>query len=169
MCLLLICNTPIHAQSGSKEHQLKAAFLSNFTKFVEWKPSSFGSPDAPLVIGVLGSNGFTNEVEHEVKGRVVNGRPLVVRNLRNAAEARSVHLLFVSAEEDGNIGAILNAVRGAPVLTVGESPAFARAGGAITFAIEGGKVRFDVNTTAAGRASVRISSQLQKLARSVNR
>jgi len=169
ICLLLMCNTPIQAQSGSKEHQLKAAFLFNFTKFVEWDAASFDSPDAPLVIGILGSNAFGNEVEHAVKGRKVNGRPLVVRKLRSAGEARGTHLLFISSEEDGHAAGIINSVRGAPVLTVGESAAFARAGGAITFAIESGKVRFDINTTAAERASVRISSQLQKLARSVNR
>jgi hypothetical protein len=169
VCLLLFIDPSLHAQSGSKEHQLKAAFLFNFTKFVEWDKGSFSSPDAALVIGVLGSTAFGNEVERAVDGRKVNGRALVVRKLRSATESRSVHLLFISAEEDGTVSGIINSVRGAPVLTVGESPVFSRAGGAITFVIEGGKVRFDINTTAAERASVRISSQLQKLARSVNR
>ena len=121
------------------------------------------------MIGIIGSGAFAREVEHEVSDRKVNGRPLLVRKLKNAAEARNVQLLFIDDEEDREVAAILNSLRGAPILTVGESPAFSRAGGVITFVIDGDKVRFEINSAAAGRASVRISSQLQKLARRVHR
>jgi hypothetical protein len=85
------------------------------------------------------------------------------------AEVRNVHLLFVSASEDVRLGEIREALRGSNVLTVGESEAFAKFGGVITFVIEGGKVRFDINIAMAAQASVKISAQLQKLARSVRR
>lgn len=166
--LLLIGATTLRAEV-SKEQQLKAALLFNFTKFVEWTPGSFPSPNSPLVIGVLGSKPFADEMENVARNRNVNGRNLAVKRLQGAAGARGVHVLFVSASEDARLGELRGTLRGANVLTVGESDAFANSGGAITFVIVGGKVRFDINSTAAAQASVKISAQLQKLARTVRK
>ena len=166
--LLLIAAPTLRAEV-SKEQQLKAALLFNFTKFVEWSPASFPAPDSPLVIGVLGSPSFADEMENVAKNRNVNGHKISVKKLQGAAGARGVHLLFVSASEDARLGELRGALRGANVLTVGESEAFAKSGGVITFVIVGGKVRFDINSTAAGQASVKISAQLQKLARTVRK
>jgi hypothetical protein len=103
------------------------------------------------------------------KNRNVNGHKIAVRKLQGVAGARGVHVLFVSASEDARLGELRGALRGANVLTVGESDAFARSGGVITFVIVGGKVRFDINRSAAEQSSVKISSQLQKLARTVRK
>lgn len=167
--LMLISGTAFCAEPASKEQQLKAALLFNFTKFVEWSPASFPAPDSPIVIGVLGSNPFADEMENAVRNRNVNGRKISVKRLQGVAGAKGVHLLFVSAGEDARLGELGGALRGANVLTVGESDAFTKSGGIITFVIVGGKVRFDINSTAAERASVKISAQLQKLARSVRK
>lgn len=166
--LFLFGSTALQADV-SKEQQLKAALLFNFTKFVEWSPASFSSPDSPLVIGVLGSSPFAEEMEKVAKNRNVNGHKIAVRKLPGLAGARAVHVLFVSASEDARLGDLRGTLRGANVLTVGESDAFARAGGVITFVIVGGKVRFDINRTAAEQASVKVSAQLQKLARTVRK
>jgi hypothetical protein len=166
--LLLVGSTALRAEV-SKEQQLKAALLFNFTKFVEWSPASFPAPDSPLVIGVLGSRPFADEMEKVAKNRNVNGHKISVRKLQSPAGARGVHLLFVSASEDARLGELRGTLRGANVLTVGESDAFARSGGVITFVIVGGKVRFDINSAAAEQASVKISAQLQKLARTVRK
>jgi hypothetical protein len=166
--LLMIGCTALNAEA-TKEQQLKAALLFNFTKFVEWSPASFPTPDSPLVIGVLGSNPFADEMENVAKNRNVNGHKISVKRLQGAAGARGVHLLFVSASEDARLGELRGALRGANVLTVGESEAFAKSGGVITFVIVGGKVRFDINSNAAEQASVKISAQLQKLARAVRK
>jgi hypothetical protein len=166
--LFLLGSTALRAEV-SKEQQLKAALLFNFTKFVEWSPASFSSPDSPLVIGVLGSSPFAEEMENVAKNRNVNGHKIAVRKLQGAAGVRGVHVLFVSASEDARLGELRGALRGANVLTVGESDAFARSGGVITFVIVGGKVRFDINRSAAEQSSVKISSQLQKLARTVRK
>ena len=166
--LLLIGASTVRAEV-SKEQQLKAALLFNFTKFIEWSPGSFPAANSPLVIGVLGSEPFADEMENVVRNRNGKGRNISVRRLQGTAGARGVHVLFVSASEDGRLGQLRGTLRGANVLTVGESDAFARSGGAITFVIVGGKVRFDINSTAAAQASVKISAQLQKLARTVRK
>ena len=167
--LLLIATTATLRAEVSKEQQLKAALLFNFTKFVEWNPASFPARDSPFVIGVLGSPPFADEMEKVAKNRNVNGHRISVKKLGGVAGARGVHLLFVSASEDARLGDLRGALRGANGLTVGESEAFAKSGGVITFVIVGDKVRFDINSTAARQASVKISAQLQKLARTVRK
>lgn len=167
--LVLIGSATLHGQSASKEYQLKAAFLYNFTKFIEWDAASFSGPGAPIVIGIFGADPFAGELENAVRDRKVNGREIVVRHVSSVAGARNVQLLFVAGDADARSGELKEALRGANVLTVGETDAFTKAGGIITFVIEGDKVRFDINAAAAAQASIRISAQLQKLARSVRR
>jgi len=148
----------------SKEYQIKAAFLYNFTKFIEWPPQAFADASSPIVLGVSCPNGIDSELEQIVKDRKVNGRPLVVRRIAAATEARSLHLLFLCADEDARFEAIKAAAQDQALVTVGETPDFHALGGMITFVLEDDKIRFEINADAADRAGVRISAQLQKLA-----
>jgi hypothetical protein len=155
--------------SVAKEYQLKAAFLYNFTKFVEWPSQRFADETSPIVIGVLGRNPFGDELEKIVQGRKINGRTVAVRLLNSAAEARAVHVLFVSAGAEPQLADAMDALRTAGVLTVGESDKFMALGGVITFALETGKVRFEINQDAGENAGLKISAQLLKLATAVHR
>ncbi len=150
----------------SKEYQLKAAFLYNFTKFVEWPPACFADDTSPIVIGILGRNPFGAELASVVAGRTVNGRGLVVKSLATAAEAASVHLLFVPAGEEAKLAAD-RTWRDVAVVTVGESPQFAALGGTITFRREADRVTFAVDLALAEHAGLKVSAQLLKLATSV--
>jgi len=151
-------------ESVSKEYQLKAAFLYNFTKFVEWPSQSFANTDSPIVIGVLRGNPFGGELEKAVSGRTVNGRKIVVTEVPSPAAARQTHILFVGAAQDSNLNEVKGALNGIAVLTVGESEAFARQGGIITFTLQNDSLRFAINKDSAQKAGLKISSQLQKLA-----
>jgi hypothetical protein len=153
----------------SREYQIKAAFLYNFTKFVEWPPGRFPAPDSPIVIGLLGGNPFGNELLTIVRNRKVNGRAIEVRVVTTAAEAASVHVLFASAGQEAQAASMADALRRAGVLTVGESPAFAAAGGVVDFVLEGDKVRFKIDLAAGQRAGLKLSVQLLKLATEVRR
>ena len=157
---------PLHAEV-SKEYQLKAAFLFNFTKFVEWPATCFADEKSPIVIGVFGRNPFEVELENIVKGRAVNGRAIVVKFVTTAAEVRAVHLLFVPAGEETRVPVV--AWQDVPLVAVGESTAFAALGGTITFLQQGDKVRFAINLELADRTGLKISAQLLKLAASVQR
>jgi hypothetical protein len=147
----------------SKEYKVKAAFLFNFTKFVEWAPARFTAATDPLVIGVLGGNPFGAELANIVADRKVHGREIALRLLASAAEARGVHAVFVCSGESPR-QATLAALHDAGVLTVGESGSFAAAGGIVTFSVEGEKIRFTVNLASSQRAQLKISAQLLKLA-----
>ncbi len=148
-------------EPATKEYQVKAAFLYNFAKFVDWPARSFPDANAPIVIGVLGESPFGDELEKLAKGRRINGRPIVVRWV-SAEGARSCHLLFVGAGDEGRFAGIKDGLPG--VLTVGESDGFSRRGGMINFVFEGEKIRFEINVGQAEAEGLKISAQLQKLA-----
>ncbi len=154
---------------ASKEYQIKAAFLYNFTKFVEWLPDSFEGPDTPIVIAVAGKAPCAAELEQAVKDRTVNGRKILVKTAETPAAAKGAHVLFLSASEDSRLEEWLGAVRKAGTLTVGETEPFAKAGGIIRFVLEGDKVRFEINMDSAERAGLKISAQLQKLAKTIRK
>lgn len=152
----------------SKEYRLKAAFLYNFTKFIEWPAARFADETSPVVIGVLGNNPFGDELEKVVKGRTVKGRDIVVKLVTSADEAPTTHILFVPAGEEPRLAAT-DSWRKIAVVVVGESPRFAPLGGAITFKPEADKVRFTIDLAAAESVGLKISAQLLKLAVEVHR
>jgi len=146
--------------SPAKEYAVKAAFLYNFTKFIEWPPESLGAPQRPFVIGVFGRDSF-DELERVVRGRKVNGRRIEVKILHTAADVVGSHLVFVS----GTAGQeVMAACRRHRVLAVGESKEFLEEGGAIAFVFKEAKLRFAINIQATKHAGLKVSAHLQKLA-----
>jgi hypothetical protein len=157
----------VHAQeSQPSEYQIKAAFLFNFAKFVEWPPAAFPGASSPFVIGVLGENPFGGDLERTIRGKTVGNRRFVIKEVASMAEARDCHILFISTSERKRLAEVLEALRGVSVLTVGEMDGFTEGGGMINFAREarGTRVRFQVNNEAAKKAGMKISSKLLSLA-----
>lgn len=147
------------------EYQLKAAFLFNFTKFVEWPDSSFEDPQAPIVLGIIGDDPFGDTLARIIAGQKVQGRSLVIRKERWGDELRLCHVLFVSASEHERSSRILGSVRSASVLTVSDMEGFTEAGGVIEFVTQENRVRFIVNLDAATQSKLRLSAKLLALAR----
>lgn len=151
-------------ESPPSEYQVKAAFLFNFAKFVEWPPESFSTATAPIVIGILGDNPFDGDLERTVQNKIVNNRPFVVRQLHSAMEATNCHILFISNSEKKRLSEIIQSLHGTDVLTVGETDRFIEMGGIINFVQESSKIRFQINDDAAKTARLKISSKLLNLA-----
>ncbi len=154
------------AEGVAPEYAVKAAFLFNFTKFVEWPPAAYADERSPLKICVLGDDPFGKALQG-VKGEEVGGRRLDLAHLDNDNHLEACHVLFVSRSERDRLPRILADLHGAPVLTVGDTPGFTDQGGMINFVLEGSKVRFDINQDAAERAGLKISSRLLALAKHV--
>ncbi len=161
-----VSDGPAHAQ-GVSEYEVKAAFLFNFAKFVEWPPEAFSDSGAPLIIGIIGDDPFGSAIDQTIDGKTVNGRRLMIRRLRWGQNLRGCHVLFVSSSEQKRLSAILEHLKGACVLTVSEMGQFIQQGGIIGFVIEASKVRFEINTSAAEPARLRISAKLLALAKVV--
>jgi hypothetical protein len=155
-------HTVFAAPAISKEYQLKAAFLYNFTKFIDWPPQRFSSETSPIVIAVFGKNPFEGELEKLVNGRLVNGRAINVRFIESAADIPAAHIVFVAAGEEARLDASTFGEAG--VLTVGESAEFADRGGIIRFTLVDEKVRFEINQASSEKAGLKLSGQLLKLA-----
>src|SRR6202048_239716 len=163
------------AQAGdapdSSEYLVKAGFIYNFAKFVEWPSTAFAEPDSPIVIGVLGTDPFGDIINHVVEGKKIGARGFVVRrfkwskDLKDLKEFKECRILFVSSSEKLHFEEVVDAVKALPILTVGEAPGFAERGGMIRLMLEDNRVRLEVNVEAAQHGNLNISSRLLTLAR----
>ena len=156
--------------SDSSEYLIKAGFIFNFAKFVEWPSAAFAQPDSPIVIGILGTDPFGTIIDQIVQDKKIGARGFVVKRLKWGADPKDLKeckILFVGSSERAHIDDLVQIVRGLPILTVGEAPGFAEHGGVIRFVLEDNRVRFEVNVAAAQQADLTISSRLLTLARIV--
>ena len=147
------------------EHEVKAAFLLNFTKFVEWKPDAFSDANSPFTICVLGADPFGPTIDLVVENEFVNNRKLTVRRVSDVPQAKTCQVLYISST-GRELRRVLRQV-GAGVLTVGEADEFVEAGGMIRFIVENRRVRFEIARALAENRGLQLSSQLLKVARSV--
>ncbi|HEV2692306.1 MAG TPA: YfiR family protein [Verrucomicrobiae bacterium] len=163
--LILLFGFPAPAQDAAPtEYQIKAAFLYNFAKFVEWPETAFGSPTSPIIIGVLGDNVFGDNLAKTIANKAINNRPLLFKEYHSVLEATNCHILFISASEKSKFSKIMEGLHGTSVLTVSETPDFIEAGGMINFVLEANKIRFQINDDVAKKAGLKISSKLLSLA-----
>ena len=146
------------------EYQIKAAFLLNFTRFIEWPAPNTADAAAPFSICIAGDDPFGPALNQIVEGETVGSRPIVIRRIHAEAPS-SCAILYVSKDEK-NIAGII-AVAGPGTLTVGEGDAFLDQGGMIAFVLENRRVRFNIDQTAARKAGLKLSSRLLSVARSI--
>jgi hypothetical protein len=155
------------AQAGSAdEYSVKAAYLYNFAKFVEWLGEA-GNSGTPLVIAVFGNDAFSAVLKQTVQGETVNGRAISVRSVSRIEDLRPCHILYFGSSNKNRLAEILRATEGAGILTVGETDEFIQLGGVIVFVAEGNKIRFEINLSAARRNRLTISARLLKVAKGV--
>lgn len=149
-----------NAQEVSQEYQIKAAYLYNFLKYVEWQEPV----DRTFKICVAGQNPFGGVLEALTKNERVRGNPVQTELILGFEPGCDV----IFTPRTSNIPAYLQGAAGMPILTVGETPRFIEQGGIVNFFLENGKVRFEINRNAAERAGLRISSRLLQLAKIVD-
>jgi hypothetical protein len=154
------------AQPAAPEYDVKAAFLYNFTKFVEWPPGAFQDERSSLRFCVLGENSFGAALQ-TLAGEEVSGHKLTLVRSESISNLGGCHVLFIARSERERIPRILADLGNAPVLTVADTPGFLEQGGTINFILDGSKVRFEINRAAADKAGIKISSKLLQLARRV--
>lgn len=145
------------AQDVSQEYRVKAGFLYNFVKYVEWPDPIKGS----IRICVAGQNPFGTVLDDVIRNERVRGLPLTAVVIPGPEP--DCHVVFTP--KTSTVRAYVNAASGFPILTVGETSNFIELGGMINFTLEQGKVRFEINRSAVERARLRISSRLLQLAR----
>lgn len=161
--LLATAGTSVWATPAPQvsEATLKAAFLYNFTLFVEWPA---GAPSSgPFVVGVLGDENVANALVEVTRTKSVAGRPIEVRRLASADDPRDCHMIYIGAAGDRQSG-LLRRTRSLPVLTVGETGDFLHDGGIVRFVVDRKQLRFQLNPAAADESGLKLSVRLRKLA-----
>lgn len=155
--------TPAFAREGQPgETQVKAAFVYNFGKFVEWPPDR--SNVKYFTIGIYGDDDFVQALTEIVAGKFIHERPVFIRRVSTMKDIATCHILFVGDSAKDRLPELFNAVHRLPILTVSDLQGFADRGGMINFRIVKNHMRFAINLKAAQQAGLRISSQLLKLA-----
>ena len=161
-----LCPYVSYAQIVS-EDQVKAAYLYNFAKFVEWPAGQFMSPSAPIRLCVLGNPAIEFELDQVIKGRNIAGRPIAILAVHNGDQISGCQILFVDSSEDRQARHIIEVLRDKGVLTVGETEGFIEKGGIINFVVQDDHIQFEVNHKAANQSGLHVSSRLLSVARHV--
>ena len=160
---------PTWAQANSSvEYQVKAAFLLNFAKFVEWPPNTFQNERSPMTVCVFGYDPFGDALDEIIRGKNIDNHELLARRINELPDLKECQLVFVSEREEKRLPEILNNLKGVGALVVGEGENFAERGGGIQFYLENNRMRFAINVDAVQRAHLTVSSKLLALARIVH-
>ena len=144
------------------DYQVKAAFLVNFPKYVDWPSDAFAGTNASITVAVFGDDNVANEFQNMIQsGLVIDGHPVVLKRIKSEADITgSSQILFIATSERARVSAILQKVKGSSVLLVGESDNFLDQGGMINMVPKNRKIRLQINLGAARQASLKISSRL---------
>lgn len=171
--LILLAGAPFASPQGGQptEYQLKAAFLFNFAKFIEWPEKSFGSPGAPFTVCVIGQDPFGSALEVSLLGKTMGSRAVQIMRFPNPttlAEARHCQIVFISASERIRFHEVIESLNNVDALLVGDADGFVASGGTIEFVVEDNHIRFAINPDAAVRSDLKVSSKLLALAKIVH-
>jgi hypothetical protein len=166
--LLPLTEASLTAQTKSAtEYQVKAAFLYNFAKFVDWPPSAFSDAKQPFDICVYGRDPFGPALDDALSGKSIGDHRVEIGRAKEVPDLMACHMIFVSASQKETPAELVDRLKPRAVLLVGESDGFAVSGGAIQFTVEDSHVHFLINPDAADRAGLKISSKLLALAKIV--
>lgn len=173
--LLILPTLSLHAGAAqqdqdpgaSREYRAKASFLYNVAKFVVWPDLTFVPDDSEFIVGILGTDAFS-EILDTYRGKRVGDRPITIRRIEQLDQVEGVHLLFIGKSGRFSLADVLEQVRDADVLTVADAEGFVEAGGMIEIFVRRNRLRFSVNLASSGRAGLTVSSQLLDLAESVH-
>jgi hypothetical protein len=162
--VLLVCASAAAQRPGTSEESVKAAFLYNFTKFVDWPETAFTQPSAPFVVCAFADPGFRKALESILTNEQVRGRPITIA-APQLEDIRGCHLAYFGPADPERQARLLDAAKRAPVLTVGEGRRFLDQGGLIAFMLENDRVRFAISKRGADAAGLNVSSKLLRVAR----
>ncbi len=155
------------ATGAEREYQLKAAFLFNFIRYTTWPEKAFASDKEPIVLTIIGNDPFEEQIDALFKGKEVNGRAIVIRRSSEVPDKAETHVVFASSLKAAEWAKVQQLYHKRSTLVVGEMLDVTKQGAQCNFYIEGGKVRFEINTDNLELAQLKMSSQLLKLARIV--
>jgi hypothetical protein len=164
LAVLFLAPAACGQQYRPSEYQVKATYLYDFSRFVEWPEQSADSRSGPFLICVLGQNPFGRTLNDLVANENIGGKSVVAKQVNTADDAAGCRVVFISFSEEAHLKQILASLNSSSALTVSDLPRFTERGGMIQFVLENNHVRFQVNIETAKHAGIAMSSELLKLA-----
>lgn len=165
LSMLCFTSMPAFSQSSTSELQLKAAFIYNFTRFIDWPPRAYTSPDAPFIIGVMGDGGLAKRINEVVKGESVGNHDISARNFDKVGDVGHCNILYIGGDEFIEVRRMLPDLNRRGILTVSDVSGFEKWGGIVRFFKEDSKLRLQINIDQAKAADLTISSKLMSLSK----
>lgn len=160
----ITCSLCLQAQTRPSEYQVKAAYLYNFGKFVNW-PGDHNFSD--FNVCVLGTDPFGPTLDRIISNATINGKKVLAKRIAKPQDAAECRIVFLGSSEASRLPSDIAALNKLGVLTVSDIPDFIQRGGMIQFVLDGDRVRFEVDLTAAKEAGLSLSSELLKVAMKV--
>lgn len=143
------------------EYEVKAAFIYNLAKFVEWPGKSLDNIST-LTLYIIGDDPFGTDMD-AIKDKLIKGKRVVIKQIDSPDALKNAGILFISSSEKEQLRDILKGISGLPILTVGDTKSFAQRGVMVNFYLENSKIRFEINLEAANLAGLKISSNLLRM------
>lgn len=168
--ILSSCLFPWEAmgQTPADEYEIKAEMLTNVFKLVDWPAAKAGSPSAPFVVGIIGSDDMGQALGKAIArmsaATTLAGHPIEIRKMSGADGIEQCHAVFVGGSDRKRVQAIIQAAHGQPILTIGESDKFASSGGMVGLVVTDDRIQVEVNLAAAQSSGLSISSRLLRIA-----
>jgi hypothetical protein len=170
MCIALLLrqgDPRVLAQSIG-EYQVKAAYLYNFAKFIQWPSEAFANDQSPLYLCIVDNDPFGQPLDGIAQGKMINGHALIIRRTTNLDDVKTCQIVFIGSSDKKRLSELLRRLKGSSALAVGESRDFTSMGGGIQFYLENDRIRFCINVDALQRAHLAASSKLLALAKIVH-
>lgn len=164
---LLMPVTLVTAQRSCQlpEYDVKAAFLYKFALFIDWPEKAFAETSSSFIFGILGNDPFDKTIDEMLSNKKIKGKSIIIKRYASYKEIDNCHVLFISKSKRHRLKTIFRYLATKPILTVGETPGFADAGGIINFIHQNKNIRFEINNESAQKHHLNISSKLLRLAK----
>ena len=143
------------------EYEVKAAFIYNLAKFVEWPGKSLDDVST-LNLYIIGDDPFGTDMD-AIRDKLIKGKRIVIKQIDSPDALKNAGILFISSSEKEQLPDILKGISGLPILTVGDTKSFAQRGVMVNLYLENSKIRFEINLEAANLAGLKISSNLLRM------
>jgi hypothetical protein len=169
LLLLTLSPSKLYSQAKASEFEVKATYLFNFGRFVQWSPGALSAKGDSFSICVFGQDPFGAVLDTILSGESISGKAVVAKRVSKPQESMDCRVLYISVSEESRLKEILAGLDKAGVLTVSDIPQFSQRGGMIQFVLVGNKIRFEVNLTSAQNAGLTLSSDLLKVAVAVRK
>ncbi|MGQ0751272.1 MAG: YfiR family protein [Betaproteobacteria bacterium] len=168
VAVLCILGGPARSAPDVTAEEVKAAFLYQIARYVEWPSGAFPRADTPVTIAVLGAEPLAAELSRVVMGRTAHDRPIVVQRLKDFGSLTGMHMVFIGRDHRAHLPELAPRARERGVLVVTEWESALSTGGMVNFVIVGGRVRFEVALDTTLRSGIKLSSRLLSVAQQVH-